>query len=125
MSERPLTITILVFPRLTILDAIGPYEVLSRLPGAVVQFAAPTTGDCVDARGAAVLRPNIALRDVRETDLLLVAGGPGATSLMTDRQVLEWLRELDRGTTWTTSVCTGSLLLAAAGLLQGRTATTH
>ncbi|KAF4406322.1 MULTISPECIES: DJ-1/PfpI family protein [Streptomyces] len=116
---------VLLFDRLTTLDAVGPYEVLSRLPGAEVVFVAERPGPVRGDRGSLALVADAALHEVPHPDLVLVPGGPGQNALMEDGPVHEWLREADTRTDWTTSVCTGSLVLAAAGLLEGRRATTH
>jgi transcriptional regulator GlxA family with amidase domain len=118
-------ITILLFDRMAALDAIGPYEVLRYSEGAEVVFVGKEKGEVRAGQGTLGLIADAALADVRDTDVLLVPGGPGQVDLMADDEVLSWLREIDKTSTWTTSVCTGSLVLAAAGLLQGRKATTH
>lgn len=118
-------IALLIFDRLTALDAIGPYEVLSRLPGADLRFVAKEAGEKRTDTGALGLRADACLAACPAPDVVLVPGGEGNRPLMADEEVLDWLREADRGSTWTTSVCTGSLVLGAAGLLAGRRATTH
>jgi len=118
-------IAILVFDRLTALDAIGPYEVLSRVPGNKVTFVAKTTGPARTDTSFLAITADAALGDVERADIVLVPGGPGQSDVMDDAETLDWLRRIDATTTWTTSVCTGSLLLAAAGLLDGKQATTH
>jgi transcriptional regulator GlxA family with amidase domain len=116
---------IVLFDRFTALDVVGPYEVLSSLPGAQVVFAAPEPGPVVNEKGTLRLTADAALTEVPQPDVILVPGGPGQHAHMTDEALLGWLRRADTHSTWTTSVCTGSLLLAAAGLLNGRRATTH
>lgn len=118
-------IRILIFEGLTALDAVGPYEVFRSVPGWDVAFVAPEAGEVRTDHGALGLTADLGLAEATEADLVLVPGGAGNRPLMKDETVLEWLRELDRGTKWTTSVCTGSLVLGAAGLLQGRRATGH
>ena len=118
-------IAILLFDRFTVLDAIGPYQVLSRLPGAEVSFVAERPGPIRDEAGSLVLSAPAGLADVPRPDIVVVPGGPGQNDQMRDGPVHEWLRAADQATTWTTSVCTGSLILAAAGLLAGRRATSH
>jgi transcriptional regulator GlxA family with amidase domain len=118
-------VTIVLFDRFTALDAVGPYEVLSSLPGAEVVFAAHTPGPVVNEKGTLRLRADAALADVLQPDVIVVPGGPGQNAHMADEALLGWLRAADSRSTWTTSVCTGSLLLASAGLLNGRRATTH
>jgi putative intracellular protease/amidase len=118
-------IAILLFDRFTALDAVGPYEVLTRLPGAVVTFVAKSTGPVRTDTTRLAITADAALSDVSAADILLIPGGPGQTELMDDAEVLEWVRAVDAATTWTTSVCTGSLVLGAAGLLRGKRATSH
>ncbi len=118
-------IAILLYDRFTALDAIGPYEVLSRVPGARVSFVAAQAGPVsTDSRMLTVL----AERSIAETDrpqIVLVPGGPGEVDARAGAETLRWLREVHQTSTWTASVCTGSLILAAAGLLDGRRATSH
>lgn len=116
---------IVLFDRFTALDVVGPYEVLSSLPGAEVVFAAHMPGPVVNEKGTLRLTADAALADVLRPDVIVVPGGPGQNAHMGDEALLGWLRTVDSRSTWTTSVCTGSLLLAAAGLLDGVPATTH
>jgi transcriptional regulator GlxA family with amidase domain len=118
-------IAILIFEKLTALDAIGPYEVLSRIPGAELTFVAREAGPKRTDTGALGIAADATLEDLAEPDVLLIPGGEGNRPMLSDEVTLEWVREADRGTTWTTSVCTGALVLGAAGLLEGRRATTH
>ncbi|MGY1689949.1 DJ-1/PfpI family protein [Geodermatophilus sp. SYSU D01105] len=118
-------IAILLFEHLTALDAAGPYEVLSRMPGAQTVFVGERPGPVSTDVGSLALHVDAALTEVPAPDVVLVPGGFGQTALMSDGPVHDWLRAADRTSTWTTSVCTGSLVLAAAGLLAGRCATTH
>ncbi|NES30171.1 DJ-1/PfpI family protein [Micromonospora terminaliae] len=118
-------IAVLLFDRFTALDAVGPYEVLGRLPGARTVFVADRPGPVTTDVGALALTATATLDEVTRPDVLVVPGGPGQIARMTDARLLDWLRAVDTATTWTTSVCTGSLLLAAAGLLAGRRATSH
>jgi transcriptional regulator GlxA family with amidase domain len=118
-------IAIFIFDRLTALDAVGPYEVLSRLPDAEVKFVAQEPGLKHTDTGQLALLADATLDQVPHPDVVLVPGGPGQAALMDDGPVHEWLRAAHETSTWTTSVCTGSLVLAAAGLLAGRRATTH
>jgi putative intracellular protease/amidase len=118
-------IAILLYDRFTVLDAIGPYQVLSGLPGAQVAFVAERPGPIRDEVGSLILSAEAGLPDVPRPDIVVVPGGPGQNSQMQDGLVHEWLRAADQASTWTTSVCTGSLILAAAGLLTGRRATSH
>jgi transcriptional regulator GlxA family with amidase domain len=118
-------IAILLYPRLTALDAIGPYEVLSRLPGASLEFVAAERGPVRTDNGMLTLVAEHSLDDMPHPDIVLVPGGPGEVAARAGRPVLDWLRAVDETSSWTTSVCTGSLILAAAGLLDGRRATSH
>ncbi|MGC1165359.1 MAG: DJ-1/PfpI family protein [Solirubrobacterales bacterium] len=117
--------SILIFDGITALDAIGPYEVLRSVPGWEVEFVAANAGEKRTDSGALGLSADHALADVTDTDIVLVPGGKGNRPLLEDETVLSWLREIDRQTKWTTSVCTGSLVLGAAGLLDGKRATGH
>ena len=118
-------IVILLFEKVTALDAIGPYEVLSRLPGARVRFAAKSVGPVRTDNGMLGLVADVAIADIEHADVLLVPGGWGTRPLLEDEEVLSWVRRMHPSTQWTTSVCTGSLVLGAAGLLEGLEATTH
>jgi transcriptional regulator GlxA family with amidase domain len=116
---------ILIFDRLTALDAVGPYEVLRSVPGWEVKFVAKRSGEIRTDSGFLGLSADYNLEQAMSPDIVLVPGGGGSRALLADEHVLAWLREVDSSTTWTTSVCTGSLVLGAAGLLQGKRATSH
>ena len=118
-------IAIPIFDRLTALDAVGPYEVLSRLPGARVRFLAQEPGPKQTENGMLALTAEASLADHPQPDVLVVPGGFGTRELMEDERMLDWIRTVHATSEWTTSVCTGALLLAAAGLLDGLEATTH
>lgn len=118
-------IAILIFEKLTALDAIGPYEVLRSVPGWEVQFVGPEKGLIRTDSGALGLSADYSLEEVGSADVLLVPGGEGNRPLLHDERVLEWVRQMDAGSRWTTSVCTGSLVLGAAGLLEGKRATSN
>ena len=120
-----MNIAILIYDRLTALDAIGPYEVLSRLPGASVTFVAAEQGPVHTDNGMLTMLAERSIEDVRRPDIVLVPGGPGEVAARAGGPALEWLRAVHETSTWTTSVCTGSLILAAAGLLAGKRATSH
>jgi transcriptional regulator GlxA family with amidase domain len=118
-------IAILIFEKLTALDAVGPYEVLRSVPGWEVRFVAPEAGSKRTDSGALALVADYAIDEVTDPEVVLIPGGAGNRPLLEDQRVLDWLREVDRHTRWTTSVCTGSLVLGAAGLLHGKRATSH
>jgi putative intracellular protease/amidase len=118
-------IAIVLFDRFTALDAVGPYEMLCRVPGAETVFVAQRPGPVRNDRGDLALSADKGLDDVPAPDIVVVPGGPGQSAQMANEVLLDWLRTADAASTWTTSVCTGSLLLAAAGLLEGRRATSH
>jgi transcriptional regulator GlxA family with amidase domain len=118
-------IAILLYEKLTALDAIGPYEVLRSVPGWEVRFVAVEKGNVRTDSGALGLSADYTLEEVTSPDIVLVPGGEGSEQAMEDEAILAWLRVADAGTRWTTSVCTGSLVLAAAGLLDGKRATSH
>ena len=118
-------IAIYIFEKLTALDAIGPYEVLQRLPGAKVKFVGAERGPIRTEQGMLGVMRDYSRDEVTSADILVVPGGIGTRPLIEDEPTLEWIRAIDAGSTWTTSVCTGSLLLGAAGLLKGKAATTH
>jgi putative intracellular protease/amidase len=120
-----MNIAIVLYDRFTALDAIGPYEVLSRLPGASVTFVAVEAGPVRTDNGMLTILAERSLEQVQRPDIVLVPGGPGEVAARAGGAVLDWLKAADRTSTWTTSVCTGSLILAAAGLLDGRRATSH
>lgn len=118
-------IAILLFDGMTALDAVGPYEVLHRIPGAEVKMVAEAPGPVRTANQDLALHADYALADVHHTDVLVVPGGDGTRDLMNHRPTLDWIRSINKTSQWTTSVCTGSLVLGGAGLLQGVQATTH
>lgn len=118
-------IAIPLFDRFTALDAVGPYEVLSRIPDATVTFVAAEPGPKSADSRMLTLTAEASLVDVPEPEVVVVPGGPGTRDLMTDAEILGWIRHAHAQSQWTTSVCTGSLLLAAAGTLDGLDATTH
>jgi len=114
----------LIFPEMTQLDFTGPYEVFIKLPDCQVATIAAGAGP-VAANGGLRFLPDVALAEAPQLDLLFVPGGPGIGALLEDQPVLEWLRAQARGAKYVTSVCTGALVLGAAGLLRGYRATTH
>lgn len=118
-------IALLVFERLTVLDAVGPYEVLARLPGAELTLVSTAAGPLRSDTGRLGLHADAVLEDLPEPDVVVVPGGEGNRPLLNDERVLGWLRHAHEHTAWTTSVCTGALVLGAAGVLEGKRATTH
>ena len=117
-------IVILLFEKLATQDAVGPYEVFRCVPGWEVEFVGLKTGQ-VRSEGGLGLSVDRTLEQVREADVVVVPGGRGSDELLGDEAVLAWLREIDATTKWTISVCTGALLLGAAGLLDGKRATSN
>jgi putative intracellular protease/amidase len=118
-------IAIPIFDKVTALDAVGPYEVLSRLPGAELKFVGFEPGPVKTDNRMLSLYAEAALEDFANPDILVVPGGFGTRVLMKDERMLDWVRQVHETSEWTTSVCTGSLVLGAAGLLDGLEATTH
>ena len=118
-------IALLLYDGMAPLDGVGPYEVMRNVPGWRVLTVAKEKGAVRDEAGTLGLVADHALGEVTAPDILLVPGGRGNRPLLRDEELLSWLREVDRTTKWTTSVCTGSLLLGAAGLLEGKRATTN
>jgi putative intracellular protease/amidase len=118
-------VAIATFPRFTALDGIGPYEVLQRIPELDIVFVAHERGEVRTENGMLGVIADATFEEVPSPDVLLFPGGIGTRPLVQDERVLEWVRNAHRTTRFTTSVCTGSLVLAAAGLLQGLTATTY
>ena len=118
-------IVIALYDRFTALDAVGPHQVLAHVPGAEVVFASERARAVSDETGTLTLVADAGFGDVPAPDVLLIPGGPGQSAQMGDGPLRDWLIDADKTTTWTTSVCTGALILAAAGLLAGRQATTY
>ena len=116
---------ILLYDRFTALDAIGPYEVLSRLPGGRVTFVAAEAGPVRTDKGMLTVLAERSLSEMPAPEIVLVPGGPGEVAARAGGPALDWLRAAHETSSWTTSVCTGSLILAAAGLLDGKRATSH
>jgi cyclohexyl-isocyanide hydratase len=114
----------LIFPRLTQLDMTGPYEVLARLPDTTVDLVAATRAPVTTDRGMQIV-PTTTYAECPPLDVVMVPGGPGQQDLMEDAQALGFLRRQAASAQFITSVCTGSLVLAAAGLLKGKRATCH
>jgi transcriptional regulator GlxA family with amidase domain len=118
-------IAIPVFDRMTALDAIGPYEVLQRIPTFDITFVGHSVGEVRTENAMLGLRADATFEELAEPDVVVFPGGVGTRPLEHDERVLDWVRRAHAGTRFTTSVCTGSLVLGAAGLLDGLTATTH
>ena len=117
-------IGMLIFDDMTQLDFTGPYEVFSKMPGCEVKIIAKTLQPVV-AKGGLKFLPDFTIDDVPALDLIFIPGGHGVSALMKDRAVLEFIRAQAQHAKYVTSVCTGSLVLGAAGLLKGYRATTH
>ncbi len=122
--DVPLQIGALLFENIDQMDLTGPFEVLSRLPNSTYRIYGKTTAPVRDNRGLR-LTPDAALADAPPLDVLHVPGGPGQEGVMDDEEVLDWIRRQAQGARLVFSVCTGALILGAAGLLKGRRATTH
>ena len=118
-------VVIPLFAQFTALDGIGPYEVLQRVPDIDVTFVGHERGVVRSDNGMLGIEVDATFEDVPRPDVVVFPGGQGTRALMDDDRVLDWVRAAHETTTFTTSVCTGSLVLAAAGLLDGLTATTH
>lgn len=118
-------IAIVLFDHCTALDAVGPYEVLSRLPGATVHMVGAQTGPVRSDTGMLALHVDTTYDELPDPDIVMVPGGFGQRDHRDGSALHAWLQKADRHTTWTTAACTGALILAAAGLLNGRRATTH
>lgn len=118
-------IVALIFDKITVLDIVGPTEVLSWVPGSEIVWVGKEIGPISAAPSGLSITVERTLDDVSDADILIIPGGPGVRLLLEDEKVLEWVRSIHATTKWTTSVCTGSLLLGAAGLLKGLEATTH
>jgi putative intracellular protease/amidase len=118
-------VAIALYDRFTVLDAIGPYQVLSELPGLDVVLTAQWRGPVTDERGGAAVSAVATFDEVPRPDIVIVPGGPGQADHMTPGPLPDWVVAVDQSTVWTASVCTGALILAAAGLLEGRQAATY
>jgi cyclohexyl-isocyanide hydratase len=124
MTEKHLQIGVLAFPKMTSLDALAPFEILARAPNSTAHLVwkdcTPFVGDT-----GLLVTPSMSFLDAPQFDVVVVPGGPGQNDLMDDEELFSFLRQQAAGAQWITSVCTGSLLLAAAGLLTGYKATCH
>lgn len=117
-------IVFLLFENLTVLDVVGPYEVLSRIPGAECFFVGIDKSTYADSHGLKLVA-DYSIDEIHQADILLIPGGFGIDKLLTNEKLISWIQKTDNTTTWTTSVCAGALLLAQAGLLHGKHCTTH
>ncbi len=124
MTDR-VHVAIPLFPKFTALDAVGPYEVLQRIPTFDLTFVGHDRGEVRSENGMLGLTRDATFEEVPEPGVIVFPGGVGTRALQHDERVLEWVRRAHTGTRYTTSVCTGSIVLGAAGLLKGLTATTH
>jgi len=115
---------ILLFDNYTALDIVGPYEVLNKLPNSKIYLVGLEKKEYKDTYGLKISADN-SIDEISEADILLIPGGFGIDSLLNNEEVLDWIRIIDRTTKWTVSVCSGSLLLAQTGLLNGKNCTTH
>lgn len=117
-------IAFLFYEGMTALDAIGPHEILCRLPGATIKRAAKSSGEIMTDSNL-ILYADYPISEVTHADILCIPGAGNATTLQKQPEILDWIRFIHSTSTWTTSVCTGSLILGAAGILSGLKATTH
>jgi transcriptional regulator GlxA family with amidase domain len=124
MTDR-IHVAIPLFPRFTALDAVGPYEVLQRIPSVDITFIGHARGEVRSENGMLGLTADALFEEVPEPDVVVFPGGVGTRPLEQDERVLAWVRHAHASSLYTTSVCTGSLVLGAAGLLRGLSATTH
>ena len=118
-------IAFVAYPGFTALDMIGPYEVVRNLPDAEVRFVWHEAGPVTSDSGVLVIGATHSLAETPSPDVILVPGGPSTPVHARDQALLDWLRRAHQTADWTTSVCSGSVILAAAGLLKGRRATSH
>lgn len=125
MTQRPVqSIAFLLFPGVTQLDLTGPAQILSRLPGAQIDLVWHSLDPVPTDAGFSIL-PTKSLADLPHPDVICIPGGMGVTDVINDDAALNWVRAAGEGAAWVTSVCTGALILGAAGLLKGYRATTH
>ncbi|MBX7219032.1 MAG: DJ-1/PfpI family protein [Blastocatellia bacterium] len=125
MSSKNCEIVVFLYPGMTALDAIGPYEVLRGIPHASIRFVGLERGPVTVDSQVLRLHADFSIQEVTSADILVIPGGSGTEELLHQPEILEWVRTIHATTRWTTSVCTGSLLLGAAGLLAGQEATSH
>jgi putative intracellular protease/amidase len=120
-------IAVLTYPNMTALDAIGPYEVLSRLPEARLRFVAAEAGPITTDTGMLTISAEAGIAEVETADVLVVPGGPmtGVGAVMQHQPTLDWVKKIHEGSRYTVSVCSGSWILGAAGILKGKRAGSH
>lgn len=124
MADTTIRIAILLFDNFTALDVIGPYEVLSKIPNTKVYFTGKEKKEYKDQHGL-TLNAEYLIDEMQEADVLLIPGGFGIDALLQDKIIIDWIYQIDKTTKWTTAVCSGSILLAESGLLNGKNCTTH
>ncbi len=122
--QNEMTIALLLFDGYTALDVAGPYEVLSKIPNAKIRFVAEKKGLYADTKGMQIMA-DTSLDELPFPDMLVIPGGFGIDALLTNETVLEWVRNANERSLWTVSICSGALLLGAAGILKDKKATTH
>ncbi|QKW36316.1 DJ-1/PfpI family protein [Actinomadura sp. NAK00032] len=118
-------VAILLYPGFTALDVVGPYTALAFAPGWTVTLVAGQPGPVIDDQSTMSLMATASYEEVPRPDVIVVPGGPGTVPAMNDKALTDWLGSAHEHTTWTTSVCSGAFVLAAAGLLAGKRATSH
>src|ERR1700712_1438821 len=123
--DKPFQVAIYLYHGVSALDAVGPWEVLSHMPNTEVRFVAKEAGPIITEGNILLLGATHTIEETSSPDLVLVPGGTTTPGQMVDDEVLGWLRRVHETASWTTSVCSGSLILAAAGILKGLPATTH
>ena len=123
-SKIPIKIVIFLFDDYTALDVIGPYDILARMPGSKINFVGLNKEIYKDSYGLG-LKADYSIHDISETDISLIPGGFGIDKLLKNLELIEWIQKMDKTSNYTTSVCAGSILLAEAGLLDGKRCTTH
>ena len=124
-TDDRVLVAIPIFARLTALDAVGPYEVLQRIPTIDIVFVGHERGEVRSENGILGITVDATFEEVPAPDVVVFPGGVGTRPLQRDARVIDWVQQVHGSTRFTTSVCTGSLVLGAAGLLNGLSATTH
>ena len=123
-TKNTISIVVFLYDNYTALDVVGPYEVLSKLPEAKIYFTGSEKRTYSDNHGIKI-KADYTLDEITQADVLLIPGGFGIDSQLNNKSVVDWIKKLDHTSQWTVSVCSGSLLLAQAGLLNGKKCTTH